>query len=106
MTLHFTEFSGLGRMSVSGVVAGAPGAMQCAGGPIVSATITLTASNQQSSAFNSQTRLLRVAATVAAWVAIGASPDATTTTLRIYMPAGSVEYFAVEPGHKIAGITA
>ena len=106
MSLYFTEFAGLGRMAVSGVIAGAAGAMQCAGGPIVSGSITLSGSNQQSVAFNGETRLLRVSASVAAWIAIGASPDATTTMLRIHMPAGSVEYFAVEPGHKIAGITA
>ena len=70
-----------------------------------SGSITLSGSNQQSSAFNADTWLLRVTATVNAWIAIAANPDATTTP-RIYMPAGTTEYFVVSPSHKISGVTA
>lgn len=106
MSLYFTEFPGLGRMSVDGVVAGADGAMQVASGAIANGSITLTGSNQQSSAFGSTTRLVRVVATVASYVSFGASPNATSDAGRIYMAAGTTEYFATEPAHKIAGVTA
>ena len=105
MSLFFTEFSGLGRLNVFGDVDAPKGAMQAAQNPLVSNSITLSGSNQQSAAFNASTRLVRVVATVAAYVAFGSNPDATASP-RVYMAAGSTDYFAVEPGQKIAGVTA
>ncbi len=101
MSLYFTEFARIGRQDSAGMVP-----LQCAATPpLASGSITLSGSNQQSSAFNADTWLLRVTATVNAWIAIAANPDATTTP-RIYMPAGTTEYFVVSPSHKIAGVTA
>lgn len=105
MSLYFTEFAGVGRLTIPSVQDAPRGAMQCASEALASGSITLTGSNQQSSAFNAQTRLVRVVATVAAYIAFGTNPDATTSP-RIYMAEGSTDYFAVEPGQKIAGVTA
>lgn len=44
--------------------------------------------------------IVRVCVTAAAYVAVGETPTATSGDL--LMPAGSVEYFAVQPGQKMA----
>jgi len=106
MSLYFTEFSGLATLRLDGTINAPEGAMQVASGPIANGSITLTGSNQQSSAFNASTRLVRVVATVASWISFGSNPNASTDTTRIYMAAGTTEYFGVTPAHKIAGITA
>lgn len=70
--------------------------------------ITASGSNQQSSVSAPQggyTPVCRVATDAAIFVAFGADPNATTTSARVWMPANSVEYFAVEPGDKVAVIT-
>lgn len=49
-----------------------------------------------------QTYAVRVIATTAAHIAIGASPTATTSD--VYMPAGIAEYFIINPGEKVSAI--
>lgn len=106
MTMHITQFGGIGYSNVvQNPNTEAVGHIQAAARMLSSETIVLSGSNQQSSAFDQYTRLVRVAVEVAAWVSISSNPDATASP-RAYLPAGTVEYFAVEPGHKIAGITA
>ena len=73
-------------------------------GSVVSEAITPTASNQQSSA--STRGFVRVATDTAVYVAFGANPDATTTTGRFYLPAGSVEWYAISVSDKVAVVTA
>jgi hypothetical protein len=46
------------------------------------------------------TRIVRLVATVDCHVAFGADPTATTSSM--LLPAGSVEYVAITPGHKVA----
>jgi len=106
MTMHIAQFAGTGKGVASNPLTDSDGQIQAAKGLLISQSITLTGSNQVSSAFITDARLIRVAVEVAAWIAIGATPVATTVALRIYMPAGSFDYFAVSPGDKIAGITA
>lgn len=57
----------------------------------------------QSSAFDLNTRFIRVHADAICRVAIGSNPTAAGTSMR--MAAGQTEYFGVLPGHKIAVIT-
>lgn len=66
----------------------------------VTESVTPSGSNQQSSA--STRPHVRIATDTAVYVAIGASPDATVTTARFWMPANSVEYFQIEVGNKVA----
>lgn len=70
----------------------------------VSATLTTSTSNTQSSAGTQP--FVRVVSDAAHWVAFGSNPDATTTTGRFYLPANTVEYFQIEVGNKVAAITA
>jgi hypothetical protein len=70
----------------------------------VSETLTTSGSNTQSAA--STLTFVRLVSDAAHWVAIGSNPDATTTTGRFYLPANTVEYFQIEIGNKVAGITA
>lgn len=53
-----------------------------------------------SNAVGSQTRVVRVVTTTAAYAAIGTS----ATTTDVYMPAGVPEYFLVTPGEKISAV--
>lgn len=72
---------------------------------VVSEDITPSASNQQSAAATRD--YARVATDTAIYVAIGSSPNASTsTTARFYIPANGVEYFKVQAGNKVAVITA
>lgn len=70
----------------------------------VSETVTTSASNAQSAA--GTLPFVRVVSDVAHFIAIGSNPDATTATTRFYLPANTVEYFQIEIGNKVAGITA
>ena len=53
-------------------------------------------------AVGSETQVIRVVLTSAGFVAIGASPTATTSDM--YMPAGVPEYFIVRPGQKVSAV--
>lgn len=100
MTLHITQFA-----SVAQNPEGGP--LQVAKAPALgSETIVLDGTNQQSAAVNSSARLVRVAVQVDAYISIGTDPDATDAAERIFMPANSVDYFAVGNAMKVAGTTA
>ena len=64
--------------------------------------VNATASSVQSTAFADTTNLVRVVSTVDCQIAFGLSPTATTNSS--ILPAGVVEYFAVQPGGKVAVI--
>jgi hypothetical protein len=70
----------------------------------VSATVTTSGANAQSAA--GTLPFVRLVSDAAHWISIGANPDATTTTGRFYLPPNTVEYFQIEVGNKVAGITA
>lgn len=73
------------------------------GSTVVSAAITLSASNQQSAAATKP--FVRVITDTACYLAIGSNPDATVTTSRVYLAANVPESFAVGVGNKIAAAT-
>lgn len=70
------------------------------------AVFTLSGTSQASAAFGSQTRQIRVAAAdQPAYIKIGdGTPTATASDA--LMPAGTVDYFTVTPGQKIAVLQA
>jgi hypothetical protein len=60
--------------------------------------VTISGTSTQSVVITSG--LVRVVASVDCYVAKGANPTATNTSM--FMPAGKVEYFAIIPGEKLA----
>lgn len=67
-------------------------------------TVAVTGTSAQSSAFGSNTVLIRLFADAAMCVVVGgSSPTATATSQP--MAANQVEYFLVRPGDKVAAIT-
>lgn len=70
--------------------------------PVSPQNVTVSSSSAQSAALGAGTTLVRLAATTDMWLAFGTNPTATTSG--IFMPSGSIEYFGVSPGSKIAAI--
>lgn len=58
---------------------------------------------QQSAAFNAATRLIELSANQDCWIKIGSNPTADTTTSK-FLAKGTIVYYEVTPGHKIAAI--
>lgn len=48
----------------------------------------------------------RVATDTAVYVSFGPAPNASSDTIKFFMPAGSVEYFRISSGNKAAVVTA
>jgi hypothetical protein len=61
---------------------------------------TTTGASQQSAAMSSTVSIVRVAVNQDTYVAVGSDPTATANSAM--MPAGSVEFFAVTAGEKVA----
>jgi hypothetical protein len=70
--------------------------------PLAEQEVTITGSSAQSAALNAETKFVRVTSDSVAHLAFGSNPTATVGGLR--MAAGSVEYFGVVGGSKIAAI--
>lgn len=68
--------------------------------PGTSQRLAVGGSSNQSAAFGETTGMIRLSPTTDCFVAFGANPTATNASL--FLPAGSVEYFGVSPGEKIA----
>ena len=66
-------------------------------------TVAIAAGSAQSSAFNQRTRYVRLTADSIYSVVINANPTAAATNMRL--AAGTVEYFDVPQGAKVAVIT-
>ncbi len=64
--------------------------------------IVTSATSGASAAFNAKTKIVRVHTDGIVSVKFGSAPTALVTDHR--MAANTTEYFAVEPGHKIAAI--
>jgi hypothetical protein len=94
-TLYISEFKSLGSIGTHNVNA-APMP------PLVEQTVAIGAGSLQSNAFGANTQVIRVCADSVCSIEIGANPTATATTARI--PANVPEYFAVQPGQKLAVI--
>lgn len=93
MALHIEEFATMGAAANGAVV-------PVAGEAIAKQTRSLTTTSAQSSATQSRTSFVRLAADVACYYEIGSDPTAGTgSTL---LPAGVVEYRAIRGGHKVA----
>ena len=71
--------------------------------PTAEQTVAIAGASAQSSAFGSATRIIRVHTDAICSVLVGSNPTATTAKKRL--PADHTEYFAVQPGDKIAVIT-
>jgi hypothetical protein len=65
--------------------------------------VTTSGTSAQSAVMPANTQIVRVVCSAASYISFSADPTADTTT-SIYMPAGLVEYFAIEPGEKLAVI--
>lgn len=77
---------------------------QCAQEPsITTQTVTYTTATS-SSAFNSQTSLIRITCDAKAHLSFGTAPTATTSHLQIQ--ADTPEYFSVRPGDKVSIVAA
>lgn len=70
---------------------------------IATQTVSIGGSTTQSSAFNANTRFVRLHTDAICSVAFGSNPTATTSKMR--MAANQTEYFAVNAGDKVAVIT-
>lgn len=49
--------------------------------------------------------ICRVATDTAVYVSFGSAPNATSDTIRFFLPANSIEYFRVSVGDKAAVVT-
>jgi hypothetical protein len=99
-TLYITEFRLLSKDGASDVV---PAAMQPA---LANQTRSLSTSSAQSTAFNTQTAMVRLQTDVDCFVLFGTDPTATTSSMPL--AANTPEYFGVPKGmsFKVAAITA
>jgi hypothetical protein len=72
--------------------------------PLAEQKITISGTSAQSAAFNSLTRVVRVEVDAITGVTFGSNPTATTAT-SARMVAGESEFYHVQGGLKVAGIT-
>ena len=70
---------------------------------IVEQAVSIGANSAPSAAFNVRTKMVRLHTDVICSVTFGTAPVATAAMAR--MAAGQTEYFAVQPGDKVAVIT-
>jgi hypothetical protein len=73
--------------------------------PLAEQTITASGSSTASSAFQSNTVLVRITCNVSVSIEFGASPSATAA--KALLPSGAIEYYSVPPyqSYKVAVIT-
>ena len=95
-TLYIAEFGTLPQMS-GGVPMIAPRPA------LTTQTVAIGGTSTQSAAFSAQTRYIRLHCDAICSTSVGSNPTATAANER--MSADSTEYFAVQPGDKIAVIT-
>lgn len=94
--LYVTEFAMLPQMS--------GGQPQIAPRPgLGTQTVAIGGTSTQSTAFSAQTRYIRVHTDAICSTSINSNPTATTSSERL--AADNTEYFAVQPGDKIAVIS-
>lgn len=65
--------------------------------------ITITGVSAQSAAFNASTRLIRIHTDAICSILVGENPTATAAKQRL--PADTIQFARVQPGHKIAVIS-
>lgn len=96
-TLYISEYTAESFRTASG---GIPIAQEP---PTAEQTVAISGASAQSSAFGGSTRVIRVHTDAICSILVGSSPTATTAKKRL--PADHTEYFAVQPGDKIAVIS-
>jgi len=96
--LSITEYHSFGR-GPSGVAMGIGHS-----NPVALQDLTFTSTSVPSAAFNASTNLVRVSADASARILFGSAPTALASA-SILLPSGTVEFFEVEPGEKVAVIT-
>lgn len=69
---------------------------------VATQNVSVGGSSTNSTSLNSATRNVRLVSNTDCYIAIGASPTATTSSL--FLPSGSVEYFQVRGGEVVAVI--
>lgn len=97
--VYITEYARQGRDAAGYqmVVADEP--------PVANQTVAITVGSVQSSAFNANTKFVRISTDAVCSIEFGTNPTASATTRR--MPANTTEYFSVPQGssYKVAVIT-
>lgn len=96
--VYITEFvsvGGTGNFPVQGALADGQYTEQT--------PITTSGSSQQSAAFQTNTKFVRIHTDGIMSIAFGVNPTATVNTMRL--AANQTEYFSVIPGQKLAVIT-
>ena len=91
--LNITEYEDLARDSQGNVILAGKEPR------ITSQNVTYTTS-AQSAAFSGKTKYIRVVADAVAYLDFGTNPTSTLTDTRL--PSGVVEFYGVEPGHKVS----
>lgn len=96
-TLKVTEYATLARDGQNWI-------MPVAQEPAIAIQSVSFTTHAESSAFNAQTRFVRVQADADCCILFGASPTATTS--HTPLTAGQPEVFGVTPGHKVSAVAA
>ena len=99
-TLHISEYNAIHKTNVGDDPAIGDGVAQTIKEPSVTTQAKDFTTATQSDAFNSSTRIIRVASNTLCYIAFGANPTATATSM--LLPAFGVEYFGVNGGDKIS----
>lgn len=99
MTVHYTEFSKIGKANIvaNGNIDGT-GEIQAAKSVTASGALATT---ETSAEFEDNTRLVRVHATVDSYIKFGGSDVDASVAPRIFLGAGTFDYFAAEPGQYL-----
>lgn len=96
-TLYITEYKFIGE-SARGHLMQMP-----TGGTVAAQTVTPDANGELSAAFNDDTEYVRLCADVAIKVGFGSAP--VIGDAGAYLPANTIEYFAVASGNKLIAAT-
>lgn len=89
--LHISEYGGIVHQGGVVPALSEPG--------ITSQAITFTTSTQ-SAAFNANSRVIRIVSDTPCYLKFGSNPTATNDD--IYLPAGQLDHFFIQPGDKVA----
>lgn len=77
-----------------------------AAGSAVESEVPTATSGATATAAAATQLVCRVATDTAVYVSFGPAPNATTDTIKFFVPSGAVEYFRVSSGDKAAVVTA
>lgn len=94
--LYISEYDNVARDNIGTVQAGQEPA-------IATQTVAISGGSTQSSAFNANTKFVRIHTDAICSVKFGSNPTATSTSARL--AANQTEFFGVRPGEKVAVIS-